>query len=133
MHRAHAQKKRERLPHLFGIDDKHVANERAAQFLVAFRAFAQQQYAQSCGDHVHDAYQGFLRDMVVALIAGQRENNGDYKGKSKRHRVGLGGIRLILQQKGHASAERRHLRQRKVHEDDFSAYNVQPQIYENSR
>ena len=39
----------------------------------------------------------------------------------------------MAEQQAHARAERRHLRQRKVHKDDLAPHDVQPQINQDSR
>src|SRR6266516_5520180 len=121
----------ERPEHLAWLNEQDVTHQSSFEFLVAFRALAEQENGRRRCDHKDDADQSFLWHTVVPCSR-QCEDRRANNRKSERPRVSLP-VMPMSKENGDTDSQRRHLRQRKVHKNDFTENDMQTVIDENSR
>ncbi len=95
--------------------------------LAALRGPVHHQHRGRRRDRVDDADDRLLRDRRPVHAAG-REERGPAHREGQRVPVGRVALDGMAGQEGHADAERRHLGERQVHEDDAAGQHVQPEI-----
>jgi hypothetical protein len=115
------------LRHLAPRHREDAADQQGLDVLAALRGPVHHQHRGRRRDRVDDADDGLLRDRRAVHAAG-REERGPAHRESQRVPVGRAALDGMAGQEGHADAERRHLREGEVHEDDTAGQHVQPEI-----
>ena len=109
-------------------DPQQAPHQDVLDRLAAARRAVRHQNRRRRRDDVDDADDRLLRHPPPLVGTGEREDAGTERGEAERVEEGDAGIGLTPRQDRHRAAERRHLGERKVHEDHFPRDHVQPEI-----